>query len=207
MAGLIAGAANGSVLNGISAVKYHSWNSSVRVGNGKGFTEPGPIESCRVMWAKGGVRPFLNGIAPTVVRDMVFGGTFAVARSSLHTAFEQWGKDEENSSGLSSGEQQQQQQQPPRFSFALTMTAAAMATVFSSPFNYARNMKFATEAGQVSPGTYQSIAQLVASSKAAESPWRFLQLRLRIGWGALRVAVGMATGSWLYENIKGGLMD
>lgn len=113
--------------------------------------------------------------------------------------------------------------------------AALVATVASSPWNYARNMKYGTPAHQQPPSTLrvsrhhhvlpctvnasptrvathpnphlrpQSLQHLMHS--ACKRPTlgqqlKYLQERLRIGWGSARVAVGMALGQYAFEKCQ-----
>jgi hypothetical protein len=119
------------------------------------------------------------------------------------------------------------------------MSAAAVATIFSSPLNYVRNIKYSAPAGSISPNTLQVLGTLVTETRTLRRTMRvdgatrpestiaamhYMQQRLRIGimlpnflnssvnlhtticrqlgWGTARVAVGMATGSYLYYHCK-----
>jgi hypothetical protein len=59
------------------------------------------------MYRRAGVSPFINGMWPTVLRDMVFGGTYTWLRTYL------------------------KEELPGETAWAANMTAAAMATVVS----------------------------------------------------------------------------
>ena len=98
------------------------------------------------MWQRGGLRPFTNGILATISRDMVFGGLYAVLKViavteahetccisahapapcfPLQLVFEHpmFGHDKVHNRFLGQ------------------VFAASMATIASSPWNYARNIK------------------------------------------------------------------
>ena len=87
--------------------------------------------------------------------------------------------------------------------------AGAAATILSGPFNYARNMQYALPVGDKAPSTLVVVRQLwveAAQEPSALARLRFLQIRLRIGWGSLRVAVGMALGQALFDTVRSGCL-
>ena len=69
LAGNTAGAVSGVVLNQLTAIKYASWDA-----------EHGFLTTAQRMWQEGGIRPFMKGIVPTVLRDTIFGGVFALSK-------------------------------------------------------------------------------------------------------------------------------
>ena len=73
--GMLAGAVMGVVLNPISAVRYQCW----------GEKNPNFATTAYNMWRKNGYLAFRKGTAPTVLRDVVFGGVFTGTRHSLHS--------------------------------------------------------------------------------------------------------------------------
>ena len=75
LAGNSAGAVSGVVLNQLTAIKYASWDA-----------EHGFLTTARRMWAEGGMRPFMKGIVPTVIRDTIFGGVFALTKEGCTRA-------------------------------------------------------------------------------------------------------------------------
>lgn len=125
--------------------------------------------------------PFYNGLLPTVLRDVVFGGCYTYLRYEWigHydvTAEHQW---------------------------MGNMVAAAVATIASGPFNLARNVQYATISKKLAPTIPQVLTRLAeqtAAKKTIGKKLRFLQSRLRIGWGTARVAVGMAFGNHIYDQ-------
>ena len=94
--------------------------------------------------------------------------------------------------------------------FVVNMAAAAAGTVLSSPFNYLRNIQFARSAkkeAQTMPVIMQSLRDEVAAARGAFAKASIIQGRLRIGWGTLRVASGMAIGAHFYDMCKGSMDD
>lgn len=79
--------------------------------------------------------------------------------------------------------------------------AAALATLASGPFNYARNIQYATSSRERADGTWRVLLALVDETREQDvgRRWRFVQSRLRIGWGTLRVAAGMAFAQAVYD--------
>jgi hypothetical protein len=80
LCGNFAGGVSGILLNGLTAVKYASWDSK----NGT----PSFFATARAMYAAGGLSPFTKGISATVVRDSVFGGMFALTKLYIARALQ-----------------------------------------------------------------------------------------------------------------------
>ncbi|CAM9689094.1 unnamed protein product, partial [Chrysoparadoxa australica] len=132
------------------------------------------FHAAQKMYRKGGLGSFFKGAQSTVFRDSVFGAVFTTLRHA-------------GSRGDSS--------------FGVDFASSAVATVLSSPMNYARNIEYSLPAHSRENGwsickkllskvSYQTLGLWIAC--------RFVLTRLRIGWGTLRVAVGMACGSKVY---------
>ena len=188
LAGNAAGAANGLALNWLSAAKYRMW----------GQREPLAFApTVRAMWRDGGCRPFLAGIVPTVVRDAVFGGAFMVVRTALAARVRDYEQVTEAKAGAGAVGGSR------AASVAISFVSGSVATIASAPFNFARNMQYATPPTERAKPTAALIAALFRQARAERSPVRFLQRRLRVGWGTVRVAAGMATGFELYRYFLG----
>lgn len=172
-AGTAAGAMNAMLLNPLSALKYKTWGRDV---------SRGLICEAKSMLRKGGARPFFNGLFPTLMRDVAFGGCYTYLRHAWRTP-----------------SSSPQQKQP----YIVNVLAAAVATVASGPFNLARNVQYATRSRKVAPTTLQVLVKLVRDVSCKETvmeKFHHVQNRLRIGWGTARVAVGMAFGQLLYDT-------
>jgi hypothetical protein len=174
LAGNTAGAIQGLLLNPLTAVKFQCW----------GDESSNWWQTAKRMVRKGGVVPFLNGMAPTVARDSVFGGVFAGMKFGLNMLIVD---------NTSPGDQQ------PIVSFMVSLAAASCACVASSPLNYARNMQYATQPGTTPETTQHAVYRLFSTAMKREAPLAYLQDRLRLGWGTLRVACGMAAGFEIYR--------
>jgi hypothetical protein len=48
---------------------------------------------------------------------------------------------------------------------------------------------------------FSTLAQQIQQQSTTLRKWSYLQNRLRIGWGTARVAVGMALGQFVYEEL------
>ena len=175
LAGTLAGSTNALIVNPITAIKYKSWGREVNRGMMKESME---------MFRKGGLRPFGNGLVPTVLRDLCFGGTYTFLRLELQyllqlTPDQQWGAN---------------------------MAAAAMATIVSAPFNLVRNVQYATRSRDKADTISKILHNFMKEARNHETAWqsaRYIQNRLRIGWGTVRVAVGMAFGHLIYDSLMG----
>ncbi|CAJ1931275.1 unnamed protein product [Cylindrotheca closterium] len=174
LAGTAAGSCNAIIVNPISAVKYKTWGRE----NPRGFF----VEAADML-RKGGIRPFTNGMLPTVLRDLVFGGCYTVIRFELQYRFQ-----------LSNNDYQ----------WAANMAAAAMATIVSGPFNLARNVQYATRSHKAADSVIEVFVNFLGEVKelpTALQKCKHVQNRLRIGWGTARVAIGMSFGHFVYDRL------
>ena len=195
LVGMGAGICNGAALSPLAAVKYHSWGKE-----GARF-----LETARAMASSGGVRPFFKAINATAVRDMTFGCVYEVGRVMVRKSAGKIWYAQEDGGPLNNGEEQKSETVA---AFA-NMTAAAVATGLSAPFNYARNMKLATPATKTPPTTSAALRDLwkaAGHQPTLSTRLSFLQQRLRVGWGTARVAVGVALGQWLFDRSRGILV-
>jgi hypothetical protein len=181
--GLVAGGIEGIVKNPLSAIKSNTWK------HGK---EGSFLRSVREMWMHGKIKPFINGAPAGVSRDMVFGATYELIRNKSRTQFKEATQTRENN--LSA--------------FLSDSGAAAIATIMCSPFNYARTMQYRTAPGEKPPTILESIDPVCKQTRAQPkllSKLSFFQRSLCIGWGTARVAVGMATGQLVADQVKDAL--
>ena len=133
------------------------------------------------MFKTGGVRPFFLGSAATIGRDLIFGSIFSSSRFILN----------ENTEN--------------RYSLACNLISGCLATLLSSPLNYVRNIHYASSPAQSRVAGAVIIRNLMLEASKQDNTYKglsFLQQRLRIGWGTLRVGVGMAVGARVYEMCK-----
>ena len=196
-AGLLAGSFNGLIMNPLAAVKYHYWG-----------TETGKesfVTTSAQMLKKGGARIFLVGTTATVLRDLVFGGTYGLLRHTLASM------DREPDPGrevVEEGEGGQSHNVLKRPTFLQNLIAASLGTVVSSPWNYVRNLHYGTPSGVTPDSTleiWQRLWDRAAQEKSLLRQLRLLQVQLRVGWGTARVGCGMAVSSSVYAYFSEAL--
>ena len=162
---------NAIILNPLSALKYKTWGREVN---------RGMVTEAVGMYRKAGLRPFFNGLRPTLYRDITFGGCYTYLRYAI------------NGPNV-----------PPEHQWIGNVSAAAVATVVSGPFNLVRNVQYSTKSEKRAPTIPQVLSKLaeqVAAQNTLSGKFHLLQNRLRIGWGTARVAVGMAFGHFVYDE-------
>jgi len=182
LAGQLTGATSGLVTNYLSLVKYRQYQRDIQ--------KPLLHDVRRIFYKD--LATLTRGLGATVARDSVFGSVF----TSLRVLFQ----DENNQ-------------------YAVNFCAASLATICSGPLNYARNLQYAYRASST-PGSstsnksntntaYPTIRAVLRelSQDARKGNFGQLGAKLRIGWGSLRVGIGMATGNFFYryfENLLRG---
>ena len=127
--------------------------------------------TARTLYEQGGVSRLMRGVAPTLYRDMSFGVVYSVLRHKGDNGF------------------------------VNNVFAAFIATAVSSPFNYAR-MKIYGSDTQIP--TSLILADLRREIQTHHPSSLFKQAKftfrtLNVGWGALRVGLGMGVGSQIYN--------
>jgi len=176
LSGLLAGAVNGLVMNPFARIKYQYWGRSQTQTIQGSFIKIGVD-----MFKQGGLRPFFVGASATIQRDVVFGAFYAILRHELAS-------DTAHAPGMNQ--------------FSANVVAASVATILSSPYNYIRNMNYATPPG-ISPKSGSSVMLELWRNAMQETTLRtrlsHVQSRLRIGWGTARVGCGMAVSAKLYS--------
>lgn len=131
---------------------------------------------------RAGYSVFFKGMVSTMTRDSIFGVSYEVGRRNIAHM-------------LQAGERHD-------LLFVANMSAAMAATVLSAPFNYVRTIQYAHIAEKERRPMWNQMLRLWANAKLEPSPLRYLGQRLRIGWGTMRVAVGMAVAQLLFAKIK-----
>jgi hypothetical protein len=208
IAGLCAGMTNGFVMNPLAAVKYNFWGRSP-AHRTRSFLDAG-----KEMYLKGGLRIYYVGAAATICRDLVFGGVYGVLRHEMpmildnlagtssrrHSSYD--GTVPGNDSGATSDSREVFHAKP---SFTVNLFAAMIATVLSSPWNYIRNIHYATPYGQ-DPEKPLSIMRGLwkdaCKEKSLFGRLVHLQTNLRVGWGTARVGCGMAFSAQVYNFVS-----
>jgi len=190
VAGILSGITSGVIMNPIAAVKYHYWGTPTGKEN---F-----FSTAADMWRQGGLRIFVVGTGATVNRDLIFGGVYAFMRHELlprssSTSSFSTSQSQSQSLSLSLSQPQAQSQSQVQGSsappgFFVNLIAACSATIISSPWNYIRNVHYATERGtqpQSALSILQNLWQEALKQDSLLKTLRHLQTRLRIGWGSV----------------------
>lgn len=136
------------------------------------------------LYRRGGVTRLMRGVLPTLYRDMTFGVTFSYLRHQGDNGF------------------------------INNVAAASVATALSAPFNYARLKIYGTETelgtATRAKTTLEVFKQLHVDVSAREGLFtraKFLVQTLNIGWGALRLGLGMGVSSQIYNSCVGRSAD
>jgi len=169
--GLVIGSINGALTNWIAVSKYHKWNSVEKFSF---------LASMQDMHKKAGWRAFHRGLVATMLRDGKFGIVYEMLRSH-------------QSKKTSNAEE--------ALIFVRNIAVATLATALSSPFNYARNMQYATPLTQAPPKIVEALNALYLDVKNHTPGKRLghLQRQLGLGAGTLRVGLGMATSQYAFR--------
>ena len=135
------------------------------------------VDTASLLVRSGGVSRLMRGAVPTLYRDMTFGVTFSFLRHQGDNGF------------------------------VNNVCAAFVATTVSSPFNFAR-MKVYSPSVLGQPQSTLAILHdlskdVLASQATVLGRAQFMFGRLNVGWGALRVGLGMGLGSQIYNSCCG----
>mmetsp|Transcript_1783 Transcript_1783/g.1888 ORF Transcript_1783/g.1888 Transcript_1783/m.1888 type:complete len:345 (-) Transcript_1783:324-1358(-) len=191
LAGTGAGCTNALILNPLSAIKYKTWGRK---------RNRGMLNEISTMWVKGGARPFLNGMLPTILRDVSFGGTYTFLRWHLIGAYYGYIQTMNEATNI-----------PAEHQWMANLVAASVATVVSSPFNLARNVQYSIKSETARPSIRKVLLKLrremhTSTSENRPRPvweqFRYAGMRLRIGWGTARVAIGISFGHFVYDYLN-----
>lgn len=179
--GLLVGMVGGLITTPFNSIKYEMWSSN---------PDTARISRTAIeLYNRGGVMRLMRGAVPTLYRDMMFGITFSYLRHRGDNGF------------------------------VNNVIAASLATVVSSPFNYARLKVYGADmrpdrAAMIpsqSPrsSTFKILTQLRTDTiqyggDSLISRSKYLVRSLNIGWGALRVGLGMGLSSQIYRSCMAG---
>jgi hypothetical protein len=224
-AGLLAGTTNGIIMNPIAAIKYNFWGKNVTHVN-RSF-----MDACKEMYKRGGIRIYFVGVTATVGRDLVFGGIYGLLRHEMTSIVntikikrqQMQMQMQKQSHKISSSDQEELLQRDiereynntntnkydsrevlQKPSFAVNLIAATVATVASSPWNYVRNIHYATRMGHKPESAWSIMSNLWAlamKEKTILGRVIHLQTQLRVGWGTARVGCGMAFTNQVYSFV------
>jgi hypothetical protein len=128
-----------------------------------------------------GARIFGRGVGVSMMRDVTFGVTYEVLRRDCVAS------------------------QSSAHRLLLDCAAGMVASVASSPFNFARTLIFGAPASGCPLSTSTLLQFLVKETIAiptSRAKWRHLNARLNIGWGTIRVGCGMACGQYVFRAVQ-----
>ena len=180
LVGIFAGGFNGVLLSPISVTKYYGWGSDAR----STF-----YSAARDIYHKGGPEVFFKGVNVSILRDATFGVWYEIVRSGLRHRLEK-----HNDTWI-----------PTRF--ASDAVGAVFASIASAPYNYVRNVIYATPPNLTPPSIPECLGDLWREARQQPSTWRHISGRLYLGWGTARVALGMGLGQFIFDHAKRILAD
>lgn len=174
LVGAAAGCLSGILTNGLSTIKYYTWGDTTRTFR----------SSLSYMYTTGGIKPFMRGMPPTAMRDMVFGCVYEVLRHKIT-------KDATGNN-------------PPTdiIIFTANLMAASAGTLITSPLNYARNLQYATHPSEPTPTMLNIWKKLKNEAKQLppQSRPQFYSGKLQFGPGLFRVALGATVSQYVVDN-------
>ena len=137
-------------------------------------SSPSMSGTARDLYERGGVARLMRGAAPTLYRDMTFGVVYSVLRHKGDNGF------------------------------VNNVLAAFVATALSSQFNYARMKVYGSDSPLPTSTILSDLWRDVEANSHHPSSNMFDKAKftfrtLNVGWGALRVGLGMGVGSQIYN--------
>jgi hypothetical protein len=140
--------------------------------------------SFRELARVGGPSVFVRGMGISIARDVCFG----VAYESLR---------------------RDRRDEPVLHRLASDCAAGMAASVFSSPFNFARNLIYGAPPSGCPLSTMTLCSYLIKETMSlttARTRLAHINSRLNVGWGTLRVGVGMASGQLLFRYVQDSML-
>lgn len=172
LTGVATGITTAVMLNPISCVKYHAWGTDLDL----------RVVS-REMYKEAGLNSFARGLGTTAMRDSVFSALYLLGKRFSDKKFT------DNKSR-----------------FVANSLVSCVATVVTAPINYVRNMKYASGYMNSNPTArdiYKDLfRQQPAYSGSLTPVLHYYTHRLAIGWGTLRVGVGIASGQYIFDSLS-----
>lgn len=132
-----------------------------------GHTNMPFIRSVSDLYRIGGLKVFTKGMSSTVVRDIVFCCAYETLRNKKSKSV----LDEVYNLGV-----------------------GITSTILASPFNYMRNIKYATPSNIKCKSDIRILYELIQNRNFND---------LRLNWGTLRCGLGMVSGQLFYNTIFG----
>lgn len=171
--GSAAGCISGIITNPLAAIKFYTWLDTKR-----------NFKSSVSCLASAGIKPFMRGIGASAMRDTFYGCIYEVLRhkSSNHVSQDNFPT------------------APP--GFIPNSIAAGVATIVTSPINYARNVQYATPPAQPTPSMIAIWKALRNEAKnyPSKCQLQFFSRKLQLGPGISRVAIGAGVAQLVYDS-------
>ncbi|HSW70516.1 MAG TPA: hypothetical protein VLH77_00880 [Gammaproteobacteria bacterium] len=181
--GCFAGSIHAIFSNPLNSVKYQTW----------GDDEACYLKTAQKMWKMKQLEPFIRGTRATIYRGITFGSIYEVLRNLLRQK-------------LNPEETQKPQNKLMTVDFAANTTSAILSTIAASPFNYARNIQYKMPLQQPAPTVKEILISTHKESKTQNktllSRINFFSKTFQLGWGTVRVGVGIATGQIIFDEAK-----
>lgn len=175
VAGMELGTMSAIILNPLAAIKYQGWGQETR----------SLFHISREMWRDAGAKAYVRGLRSVITRDNVFSVPYVIAQNHLKTHYPELKK------------------QPLKM-FGVNCAIVSVAATLSSPFNYIRNRRYSVPFNKPAPSWKMIVQRLMKETRVLPTRYervRYLQARLCIGWGTLRVAVGISLGQIAYDYL------
>lgn len=172
-AGVATGITTAVLLNPVSCVKYHAWGTDHKLGY-----------VARDMYKTSGLHSFSRGLGTTALRDALFSSMYLLGKRFLDEKFPD--------SSLK---------------FMGNVIISCLATIITSPINYIRNIKYASGYISSNPSYSEVMKQLVLNQDVYQGKRdtykviRYYFGKFAVGWGTLRVGVGIALGQYIYDSL------
>uniref|UniRef100_A0A7S4U840 ADP,ATP carrier protein n=1 Tax=Paramoeba aestuarina TaxID=180227 RepID=A0A7S4U840_9EUKA len=137
-----------------------------------------------------GAKPFLKGISATVSRDAIWGFSYTLTRKYLYSAM--------GVNSILTLERNNWER------MGCDFFAGGVAAVLSSPFNYARNIQYASCPSEKAPSIYSILKGVWHETKGRGflGGALLLETRMRIGWGFLRTSLGTSFGHYAFRSTQ-----
>lgn len=128
------------------------------------------------MYKNNGLSIFYRGVKSTIMRDIAFGVSYEILRNNSYI---------ENKN-------------------ITNIFAGCLSAIISSPFNYVRSISYGTPISCSTLSTHQLFVFLYKNTMKQPHGFKFqyLNSRLNIGAGSLRVGFGMAFGQYMFANVQ-----
>jgi hypothetical protein len=173
LTGVATGVTTAVFLNPISCVKYHAWGTELKL-----------IKVSKEMYKEAGLHSFTRGLGSIALRDSVFSVLYLVGKRY---------SDEYSTNN--------------KIRFLTNSLVACVATIVTAPINYVRSMKYASGYKKENPSPRQIFKDLLeyqtkyTGTKDVIPILKYYSHRLALGWGTLRVGVGIASGQYIFDSL------